>query len=60
MNDAMINIIVDRLNALNLRRNFFHRKLGDCYETGRVNQISYRGVANLMHLILCTETRARY
>ena len=30
----MINILMDKLNALNLRRNFFHRKLGDCFETG--------------------------
>jgi hypothetical protein len=56
----MINILMSKLNILNSRRNFVHRNSATVLKPERVNQISYRGVANLMHLTLCTETRARY
>jgi hypothetical protein len=50
MNNAMINILIRKLNSLNLCRNFSHRKLSDCVEAAGVYQISYGRVANLMHL----------
>jgi hypothetical protein len=34
MTDAMTNILMGKLNALNLQRNFFHGKLSDCVEAG--------------------------
>jgi hypothetical protein len=34
MNDAMTNILMGKLNALNLRRNFSHGELSDCVEAG--------------------------
>jgi hypothetical protein len=43
MNDAMINILMSKLNTLNLRKNFFHRRLGDCLKPEGVNQIGDRG-----------------
>ena len=30
MNDAMTSIVMGKLNALNLWRNFSHEKLSDC------------------------------
>jgi hypothetical protein len=37
----MINILMSKLNILNSRRNFVHRKLDDCFETreGESNQL---------------------
>jgi len=32
MNDAMISVLMSKLNTLNLRKNFSHGKLGDCFE----------------------------
>jgi len=34
---------MSKLNTLNLRKNFSHGKLGDCFEAGGVNQIRDRG-----------------
>jgi hypothetical protein len=51
MNDAMTNILSMKLNALNSQRNFSHGKLSDYVEAGGVYQISYWGVAKLMHLL---------
>src|SRR5262245_51700015 len=43
MNDAMISVLTSKLNTLNLRRNFLHRRLGDYFEPEGVNQIGDRG-----------------
>jgi len=43
MNDATISVLMSKLNTLNLRKNFFHRTLGDCFEAVGVNQIRDRG-----------------
>jgi hypothetical protein len=51
INDAMTNILSMKLNALNSRRNFSYGKLSNCVEAGGVYQISYGGVAKLMHLL---------
>jgi len=32
MDDAMISVLMSKLNTLNLRKNFSHGKLGDCFE----------------------------
>jgi len=43
MNDAMISVLMSKLNTLNLRKNCSHGKLGDCFEAREVNQIRDRG-----------------
>jgi hypothetical protein len=56
MNDAMTNIVMGKNKRLNLWVNFSMGNSAPALKTGEVNQISYRGVENLMHLIRCTET----
>ena len=52
MNNAITSILIGKLNFLNSWRNSFHGKLRTLLKPERVHQISYRGVANLMHPIV--------
>lgn len=52
MKDAITGVPTSQSNTLNSWRKFFIKSSATVLKPERVHQISYRGVANLMHLSL--------